>query len=387
MKFFLSRNIIKIFSVFFLLSTSFLLTGCWDKREVNDIAIVLVAAIDKAEGNNVRLAVQFLVPQAINGQQQSTGSKVLMRSAIGQNIADAVSKLQTKLPRKLFWGQCKVYIFGDKLVKGGKLKEQIDFILRFPEARDQAYLYVSSGKAVKVLEFEPFSELHVGEGLRKISKLHLGVTSTVKNFEQMIRGDTKVAVLPLVKMIPVKKGEKGKTLPFISGAAIFKKDKMIGQIDTKITTGLLWLREKDKVNVITINPYKEETISLEPLQQKTKLIPVIENGKWKIVAKITMKGAVMQNGSPLQVSRPNLTNRIEKDVEKSIKQLINRTLNQVQIGLNADVFGFADAFHRKYPKEWGKVKNHWDKVLSQVAVKIDVKVRIIRTGLSSTPAG
>lgn len=354
---------------------------------MNDIAIVLGAAIDKAKGNNIKLAVQFLVPQAIDGQQKGGGQKVLMRSAIGQNLADAASKLQIQLPRKLFWGHCKVYIIGNGLAKGGKLKDQIDFIIRFPEARDQAYLFVSSGKAGKVLEFEPLSELHVGEGLRKISEMHLGVTTTAKDFEEEIVGDTRVVVLPLIKMIPAKKGEKGKTFPLISGAAIFKQNKMIGQIDTKITRGLLWLREEVEVNAITTNFQKGESISLEPLQQKTELFPIIENGKWKILVKIELEGSVIQNASTLEIKRPNITKKLEENVEKKVKQLINTTLNQVQIGLNADAFGFADAFHREYPKEWKKVKNQWDKVLSQVDVKIDVKARISRTGLSSAPTG
>lgn len=55
--------------------------------------------------------------------------------------------------------------------------------------------------------------------------------------------------------------------------------------------------------------------------------------------------------------------------------------------MNADAFGFADAFHRKYPKEWAKAKNHWNKVLPKVDVKIDIKVRISRPGLFTTPAG
>lgn len=197
----------------FLFSTSFLLTGCWDRREINDTAIVLGATIDKANGKNIKLAVQFLAPQAIGGQQGGGGGggpKVLMRSAIGENMVDAASKLQVQLPRKLFWGHCKIYIIGEKLAKGGALNEQIDFLIRHPEPRDNAYLFVSSGKASKVLEFQPLSELHVAEGLRKISEMHIGKTTTVKDFEQMVTGDARVVTTPLIKMVPAKKGEKGK---------------------------------------------------------------------------------------------------------------------------------------------------------------------------------
>ncbi|GAA3318607.1 Ger(x)C family spore germination C-terminal domain-containing protein [Ectobacillus funiculus] len=55
--------------------------------------------------------------------------------------------------------------------------------------------------------------------------------------------------------------------------------------------------------------------------------------------------------------------------------------------MNVDAFGFADAFHRKYPKQWNKVKDHWDDVLPQVDVNVDIKTRVKRPGLSTTPAG
>ncbi|OIK13400.1 hypothetical protein BIV60_14065 [Bacillus sp. MUM 116] len=37
----LTRNILKILTFLFLLSANFLLTGCWDRKEVNDMALVL----------------------------------------------------------------------------------------------------------------------------------------------------------------------------------------------------------------------------------------------------------------------------------------------------------------------------------------------------------
>lgn len=69
-------------------------------------------------------------------------------------------------------------------------------------------MFVSSGKASKVLEFQPLSELHVAEGLRKISEMHIGKTTTVKDFEQMVTGDARVVTTPLIKMVPAKKGRK-----------------------------------------------------------------------------------------------------------------------------------------------------------------------------------
>ncbi|KRF53497.1 MULTISPECIES: Ger(x)C family spore germination protein [Priestia] len=393
MNLFLSRNVIKTLTILLFFLASFLLSGCWDRREVNDTALVLGAAIDKEKGGGIRLTVQILIPKAVNGQQQGggasgTGSESLVRSAIGENIADAMSKVQTKIPRKIFWGHCKAYIIGEKFARNGGIHKQIDYLLRHPEPRERAHLFVSYGEAADVLALQPPLESYEGEVLRKLSEMKIGMDVTVKDFEQMLTGDSGVALLPLIKKLPPFLGGKPQeTIAYIMGTAIFKKDKMIGQVDIKATRGLLWLRNEIEVTSVTVNPKKGESISLDPIRQTTKLIPTLKNGKWKILARITSEGTIVQNGSDLDVMSPQITKRVEKDVEKDIKKRINQSLKQVKKGMNVDAFGFADAFHRKYPKEWSKVKDHWDTVLPDVEVKIDIKTRVRRPGLSTTPAG
>jgi spore germination protein KC len=191
----------------------------------------------------------------------------------------------------------------------------------------------------------------------------------------------------LIKTLPPLTGNKQETIANTIGTAIFKKDKMVGQIDISVTRGLLWLRNEVEVTAVTVNPKKGETISLDPIREKTKLIPTIKNGKWKILADIKSEGTIVQNGGHLDIMSPTITKRVEKDLEKDIKQRMNLSLKQVKKEMNIDAFGFGDAFHRKYPKEWEKVKDHWDKILPQVDVKIAIKTRIRRPGLTTTPAG
>ena len=45
---------------------------------------------------------------------------------------------------------------------------------------------------------------------------------------------------------------------------------------------------------------------------------------------------------------------------KAIQQRLNQTLEKVQKEMKTDVFHFAEAFERKYPDKWDKVKDRWD---------------------------
>ncbi len=134
------------------------LSGCWDRVEITDLAVVTAAAIDKKDDNQIELSVQVFIPSSISsggGQGGSSqgggGVTTLVRSEKGSNISDALSRLQSKLPRKVFWGHCKVFVFGEKLAKEG-VQEQLDFLLRHPQPREKANVYVSKGKAKPILE-------------------------------------------------------------------------------------------------------------------------------------------------------------------------------------------------------------------------------------------
>lgn len=232
----LSQKIIKAFAILLFFVASFLLAGCWDRREINDTALVLGAAIDKEKGKNIRITVQVLIPRAVSSGQQGSGgggevAQVLVRSAIGENMADAASKLQTKFPRKIFWGHCKTYIIGEKLAKEGEIHKQIDFLLRHPEPRERAHLFVSSGKAANILELKPPLEQHIGEVLRRLSELHVGANITLKDFEQMLTGNAEVALLPFIQKLPPFAGDKqNETIASIIGTAIFKKIKWLAKL-------------------------------------------------------------------------------------------------------------------------------------------------------------
>ncbi len=74
------------------------------------------------------------------------GTVTVVKTEQGINLADALSKLQTNLPRKIFWGQCKVFIFGEKVAKEG-IQQSMDLLLRHQQIRERAFLFVSQGLA------------------------------------------------------------------------------------------------------------------------------------------------------------------------------------------------------------------------------------------------
>ncbi|QRG65080.1 Ger(x)C family spore germination protein [Brevibacillus choshinensis] len=372
-----------------------LLTGCWDRTEINDLAIITAASIDMEGKNKVLLSVQVFIPRALGGSGAGGGSVgggegklTMMRSSEGINIADAMSKLQTKIPRKIFWGHCKVYLFGEEAAKHG-LADHIDFLVRHPEPRNRSFLYVSKGKGLDMLTITPALERSTAESLREYANLHIAMAVTLVDYRNMLRSEAEAVAIPMIEDGKnLKSPEDIQIRGIMAGTAILKRDKLIGKVSPTATRGLLWLRDEMQKAAITVRIKDEKGIvSVSPTRTKTTLLPKIENGKWSMLVKVDSEGDVVENGTQLNLMNPKYVAMLQTSVQKDIDERMKMALDVLQHELRTDVVKFAAAFHRKYPKEWEQAKDRWDEIFSQLEVKTDVRVAIRRPGLISAPAG
>lgn len=184
------------------------LTGCWDRTELNDLAIITAAGIDKKSESKIELSVLVYIPKAAGGDQMGGGGgggqsqQVLVRSAEGETIAEAMSVLQQKFPRKLFWGHNEVFVFDEELARERNIRGGIDFIMRHPQTRERSHIFVSKQKVAKLFSLQPPLERDLAEVLRELASLRIGVEVTMKDLGQMFIGESGAAVLPYIEMLP-----------------------------------------------------------------------------------------------------------------------------------------------------------------------------------------
>lgn len=379
-----------LLSILFFNSLIFLLSGCWDRVEINDIAIVTAAAIDKKE-KEIEISLQLFTPKAVSSGSQGSsggaggGSVTIVASQVGDNFADALSKLQAELPRKIFWGQCKVFIFGDKVAKDG-IQDHLDYLLRQPEPRERSYILVSKGKAKEILELVPKLERNSADTLKEIIELDSGIKVTIKDLDQMLNSDAKAAAVPYLGLKTDKSKKESYSYPKIIGAAVFKKDKMVGDLSLKETRGILWLRDEMKNYTVTLEgKNRKGHLSLSPVTAQVDLSPKIRETNWIMNVKIKTEGTVIQNSTNYNLSKPSELKDVEKTMKYEIKNRIEMMLPKIQNDLNADIVGFAKEFHRKYPKQWKKAENNWDEVFPKIRITFDINAQIRREGYITKP--
>lgn len=365
-----------------------IMSGCWDRIEINDLATITSASIDYSDDNEIELSVAIFLPKSYNSGQSSgggggsgEGQVTMVMSGRGKSLAAAIADVQKELPRKIFWGHCRVFIFSEKVAELG-IKEHLDFLLRHPQPRERAFIFVSKGKARGLLELKTQLERYSAESIREIAKSSVGLKKTMQNIDEMFYSETKAFALPYLKITTEKTIEKKQSnRPIISGSAIFKDDQMIGTISEYDTRGILWLKDELKDYTVTFSPHDTKgTISLNPVTAKIDITPKIHADQWSILVDVYTEGTVIQNTTGLSVADPQSLKKMEKAYKNDIKNRIEGVINVLQEDFKADIAGFGTQFHRHFPKQWKQVKNHWEEKFSEVQVNVQVTAIVQRQG-------
>jgi spore germination protein KC len=80
--------------------------GCWNYREIDELAMVAGVAVDKCADGQYEITVE--IPEMMGDRESKTKSKVL--SGQGRSMLDAVRNIISVSGKKLYWAHTKVII-------------------------------------------------------------------------------------------------------------------------------------------------------------------------------------------------------------------------------------------------------------------------------------
>ncbi|PFO09403.1 spore gernimation protein GerC [Bacillus sp. AFS076308] len=374
-----------------LVITVSLLTGCWNRIEVNDIAIVTAIGLDLVDDDMIRLSLQVAIPAKLGPAGGAKGGSkersTFVISEKGVTVSEAYRNLQMKLSRRIFFSQSRVLLIGEALAKKG-ISNIIDFYTRFHQPRMNSFIMFTKGNASDVIKNIPNLENVSSEETKELAKLSVGIKVYVRDFLNMLLTDGLEPFAPQYKLtsLEVNTENNSAQVQVINGAAVFKKDKLIGWLDDSETRGLLWLRNEIEEGVISIKIPKEKgggNISFEIIRADTKIIPHLNNGQIKFNINVTSEIIVIENASKVVLFNQKEIDGIQTDIEKEIKDRIQMVLDKAQKEFQSDIFGFGQAVYREYPKAWNTIyKKKWDQEFPKLEVTINPKVFVRRIGLS-----
>ncbi|MFB1100496.1 Ger(x)C family spore germination protein [Terribacillus sp. JSM ZJ617] len=387
----------KYFLLLILISFSIFLSGCWDKKEVTDIAIVAAIAIDKNEEGRYLGTYQFFIPGNIANSLQGGGGgqspPVSVYSATGDTFLEISGKISEKISREPYYSHANLLIFSEELAREEGIASFLDAFDRGNQFRTTTRIIIARDTlASNMLKILTTIENVPAEKIMKniiSTQEHWGESVDV-NLSDVINQLITEGIDPLISGFTVKGNpEEGKkqenlqetnqsTIIEADGLAIFKNGKLIDWLSSESARGAVWTLNKIKNTTMAVDwEQKKQVISFQVVRQKTRINVDNRNGKPHITVNVRAEGEISEIKTPIDLKDPDILNDMENVIEKEIKKEIEKAIHQGQKH-KADIFGFGDTIHRTDLKLWKTVRKDWESVIFpnlDVEVKVDTFIR------------
>lgn len=371
----------------FLIFPLIILSGCWDKIEIEQRAIVGALMFDKAEieeDNNKNLVresgidVSFglINPSKIQGSEEA----FINEKVKGINFPDAAERLSSRISRRPFFGHTRLLVFTEKFMRDEKLlKEALDDIERRAVINQQMKVVVIKGDPNKIMDVKPKLEnLNAAyiSGIVENSSISSEVVSlTLAELFKEIRDGKGSVAIPTVKISSANNGDF-----VIDELTLIKDYKFLKYLDTKyvgsykiITNKLDKGRELTKIDDIII-PYYIYSIDRRIWMDGEK------NLKYKI--RYEIEGDITQYEFNKELFNAELIKNIEKKIGSDIEKELKETTEYFQKEIGHDYLGFDSYTHKYHNKIYKKYKDNWDDAFKGADISYEVKVNVRRIGTS-----
>ncbi len=353
--------------------------GCWNYRELNDLAIVAGAAIDKEADGQYTVTTEVV---DVDGSDD-TKSKSKLVSMHGKTILDAVRNGISITGKKLYWSHCKVAILSKEVAEEG-ITKVLDVFIRDAEIRnDVNILYSQQETASEILEAQETTESIKSFALDKViknqTKISKAPTMNLLDFGIQLQTKGTSTIIPAVHLDDVK----GSMIPRVTGAAIIKDDRMIGELSEEETKELLFVRNEVKGGVLVADKGVglSAPISLEIFENKTKVKPIVEAQKLKFKVDIRTSVVIDEIEGGENFIDEKAVKRLETSISQFTQKKVEDFIEKIQSEYGTDIFMFGEKLREKDVNKWNSISDKWEEVFRNLEVDVDAKVHIKNSAL------
>ena len=359
----------KFFLVLIAIFSLFLLSGCWDARDINEKLIITTIAFDI---NNDEILFYLEIANIESGNSdanESGGSKYIVVKGKGKTLPEVRDNLETKLDKHLYLSGVWALIF----TKDFAQKYFVEYLYRFRV--DETY----RKKGITVITEENPEKLFENAHKNNIS-VGLIIDGIVKTLDELGKTVKKSTILLLEN---ISCSYTGILLPCIGledekismvGYSVINDSKVIGFLPADESIGTMLLRA-NKPKFIFIVPYNDINFTIEVLVKKRIIKPVYNEGK--IIYNIIMKfRAELMYGD--KKTPYNFDENIEKEVTNILTTILNDHINnaitKAQNDFACDYLQFNEFFRIKYPNKFKEL--NWNNEFKNISSNIEMKVEL-----------
>jgi spore germination protein len=374
-----------------------LLSGCWDKIEIDRRNFISTIAIDPGEDIGKEKELKSISPEEPFAERQikkinvtygfpdmsklgpgkggSSEEKYINTQAY--SMEDAASEAMAKSSRNIYLGHSKLLILSSDLL-GYKdtVKEVIDYLQRNPDINRTMQVVVADGKAEEYMKFKPETEnstQYYISGLMDNSERNSRILNIDLNEFLILLSENGNALLPRITL------EKEKKELILSGAAIIKDYALKGNftatelMDVQLLSGKFNMGKK----VIYIEGHPVDFV-IDGYERK---VIVEEKGdKLNINIDIHLEGQLGEYSVDKRVLDKKQLQMMQSAFNKSISVECEKILQTAKGEFEIDPFGIREHIEKFSPLLWNKIEKEWMEKYKSASVNVNVKTEIRRVG-------
>jgi spore germination protein KC len=317
--------------ILILLFFIFISTGCYDYKELDNLAIISGIAIDyNQEENEYNITFEILNDDKIAENLESS-NKTYYVNGSGKNITDAFNNTALEINKIPYYSHIKVMIVSEEILKNHS-EDIIDYIIRNSYITNMFYMTVSKDyNASEIIQSTSTENRVISESIYKlIDNTDLGNSLSVKiNFEDYV----STLVNPMQDVyLPTVTLEDNKLK--LQGIAIFDDNeiKNILNYNESQTLNVLFNENKNAYYEISCDNNENEIIDVYKQKINYKIT------KNKAVLNINLMAKIEENQCNYDLKDTNTYKKLEKKFNNVLKDDILKLLNNLKQN-NSDVLG------------------------------------------------
>lgn len=380
------RNLKKILLIVLILINTVILAACWNYREIDKFIILAGVAVDKDKDTNKYIFTQELVEPI--GKERGLKSKITQTK--GDSIFNALRESIESNGKKIYWGHTKIMIISEEIAKHD-LISIIDVVNRDAEIRGDIKIVVSKDNTANEILYKTHKigdeiiSYKINETLKNQKSVsHYPDINFWEFTEQLLAKGSS----PIAACIHMEKQE-GVLISRVSGSSVFKKAKLVGNLNDIETESALFIKDEVKGGFMVIesevdaNKYKN---TLEIFKSETKVKPEYKDNKLTMNINVEIDTGIIEIDGERDFIEKKGRQILQKDAEEYVKKNIKKVIDKAQTDFESDIFGFSGIIMREMPKEWKKkIEPNWEEEFKKLDANIQVKINIRNSALNSKP--
>lgn len=371
----------KELGIVFLLVSCFCLAGCWDSKDVENLAFPIAAAYDVHQDNpggmnqlnqgpleQAEVDVTVIFPNL----KATAGEPVTIETIPAPTVGYAREKRSFSSSELYVTGFNKVILTGEELARQG-LNKPFESLYRFPEVSTNMLLAVVEGRGEDILRTPNENTDNMATylyALLREPKAHSIPATTLHEFD-LGQASGHNPVVPVIKA-------GGVNQVILTGIAIFKKDRLVAKLNLHQTRYLAFLRGISTQAYIPFILEDENAQGAALITNKRKVTVERQDERVIFRVQVILEGVITEHPA-VQTMDADRVKMIEDYIAGQVERNCQDMINAIQNEWKFDCIDINKYALSKWRRE---LENRIDdeEFIQTAEIQVETKVTIYNSG-------